>query len=88
MLSVSNKIDIQDILYGGIAGQMPLPDLVPPDSTNFNVSDAKPSLNSDIKPPEVISYSEAISAAVSGDIDIRPRVFDNISKEYILFETK
>ena len=86
MLSVKNKIDIQDILYGGIAGEMPLPDLVQSDSSNLIISDTKPSLKSE-NSPEVISYPEAISATASGDMDIRPRVFDSISKEYILVDT-
>ena len=86
MLSVTNKIDIQDILYGGIAGELPLPDLVQPDSQNLNLSGPKLSQNSD-KPPDIITYTEAISATASGSVDIRPRVFDNISKEYILVDT-
>ena len=83
-----NKIDIQDILYGGFAGQMPLPELLQPDSPNLLLSGSKLCQNpSEIKKPEVISYSEAISATMSGETDIRPRVYDSISKDYLLVDT-
>ena len=50
MLGINN-IDIQDILYGGVAGEMPLPDL--PDIQNLIITDqdSKPSLLSENSPP-------------------------------------
>ena len=78
MLGIKSDIDIQDILYGGIAGEVPLPDVIDNGNILFSDTDSKPSLSSekyqDItqEPPEIISYSEAISAAASSEnVDIR-----------------
>ena len=54
---------------------MPIPDLqIDPEDLLF--SDPRPCPIPEIIEPEIISYPEAISAAASGDTDIRPRVFD------------
>ena len=83
MLS-SNKstIDIQDILYGGFAGIMPLPDL--PDNESLILSGVEQSHNPleqnvPEEPPEIMSYSEAIAASATDQIDIRPRIYDKIT---------
>ena len=84
-INTSSTIDIQDILYGGVAGEMPLPEILPePDSQDLHLSDSKQAQSSDIvENPEMYCYAEAISAAASSqDIDRRPRVFDKISKEF------
>ena len=83
-----STIDIQDILYGGIAGEMPLPEILP-DSQDLLLSDSKQaSLSEEVEVPGTFCYSETIAASVkSQEFDIRPRVLDKISKEFILVDT-
>ena len=73
---------------------MPLPDL--PDITEEHLllsgTNSKPSHNSETpaynNKPEIISYSEAMIAAASNDkLDIRPRIYDKITKQYLLLDT-
>ena len=75
---------------------MPLPDISIDTTEDLLLSDPpdpilQPSLTSDPptnqKKEETYTYSEAISAAASGNMDIRPRVFDGISKKHLLVDT-
>ena len=93
MLGVQNKtpstpsIDIQDILYGGVAGEPPLPDFIPDIDEDLVLSGPKQGQNSDLQ-EEILSYSEAVAAAQSTEkVDIRPRIYDNIRKDWILIDT-
>ena len=71
---------------------MALPDITPPDSNHLLISDPQQGLKSETpaeqkQEQELLCYSEAISATSSKSMDIRPRVFDGISKQYLLVDT-
>ena len=88
MLGVNSSIDIQDILYGGFAGELPLPEVI--DADNILVSDSKLSQPPETspEPPDVLSFPEAIASAIKDEkLDIRPRIYDGITKEWILLDT-
>ena len=67
MLGINKEnIDLQDILYGGFAGEMPLPDIFN-DTQDLHVSDPKQGqipetvTNSN---PDTYTYNEAVAAAL------------------------
>ena len=89
MLGVKN-IDIQDILYGGHAGELPHPDLSDLLLSEPKQSQEKPRLlpeQSVNKNENVIAPQEIASAVADASVDIRPRIFDGASKEFILLDT-
>ena len=66
---------------------MPIPDLQV-DSEDLLFSDPRPCPIPEVIQPEIISYPEAISAAASQEkVDIRPRIYDGKTKDYILLDT-
>ena len=89
MVVENSNIDIQDILYGGIAGEMPLPDILPDTDEDILLSDPKYCQASENQSePEIMTYVEAISAArAEPTADIRPRIFDGVTQEWILLDT-
>ena len=70
-------------MYGGIAGQT----IAPSFDQTTNVSDTK-WCQKDVVPDDVVpSHQAPLFALQEADVDIRPRFFDNISKEWILLDT-
>ena len=69
MLSVNN-IDIQDILYGGVAGELPLPEIS--DSDNLLVSGQIPQLSQISETSEILSYSEATRSTLQENSTAAP----------------
>ena len=69
---------------------MPLPDLT---DNNLLLPDAKAVPNSENKPDippkplDFISYPEAVAAAVKNKTDLRPRIFDKKTNQWILIDT-
>ena len=83
-LGINKNIDIQDILYGGYAGELPLPELS--DNEDLLISDSKTRPISESS-SEIITFNEAIAAASLTNVDIRPRIFDKITNQWILLDT-
>ena len=69
---------------------MPLPDLI---DHNLLLTDTKAVPSSETKPeiqpepPDFISYPEAVIAALKNKKDLRPRIFDKETNQWILVDT-
>ena len=89
--------DLNDTLYGGIAGILHHPDTINIED-NFVLADAKLSQDnaSDINIPtlpetspeyEVVPTEEIFAASLDGTVDIRPRVYDAKTDTWVLVDT-
>ena len=85
----NNKL-LQDTLYGGLAGELYQPDVTQDSPVSDHPKQSLPDLPiSDIENYEIIPPEEIVAAALDegGNFDIRPRVFDNVTKTFSLVDT-
>ena len=77
-----------DTLYGDVE-QMFQPDYLIQDIQDLPVSDLKPcqsNKNETVK-YEVIAPDEVAASSLDDNVDIRPRVYDNATQEWVLVDT-
>ena len=85
-----NESSLLDTLYGGDNGRLHEPEIIKlPDSEDLLLSDFKqshPQPETNKSDYEIIDTSEIASAVLNG-VDIRPRIYDNATKQWVLLDT-
>ena len=92
MLGLQDSTNILDTLYGGDNGKMYQPDFYLQDTEEeYFIPDSPPSTEQKPlaleKPAVEIIAANEINESIGKDVDIRPRVFDHISKDFVLIDT-
>ena len=88
-----NKNTIIDTLYGGLNGELPdceyvLPkDLIISDQTKQKPESGSEFLSNMKKQELEVIPAHEVAAASTDEVDIRPRVWDGVSKSWILVDT-
>ena len=89
MLGVKNNIDLLDTLYSGDSGIPYIPDI--PYVNNIDVQEEFLVTDAEQSPKieyEILPAQEVFATTINlEEFDIRPRIFDNISKSWQLIDT-
>ena len=98
MLGLTENTDLLDNLYGGIAGEIYMPNIeelfpLQDSQEDFSVPDSKQCpppeqfSNANNNDFEIIPAEEISAVSLDPSIDIRPRIWDAQAKEWTLLDT-